>query len=363
MVNELRYNGMYNIEYDSNGRRIDNEKRLGELRLNNKAYTVKEKETKSIKHYGETKEMKTEITEQRLNLLDVMNRVANRIALTPQQEELNQRATQKAKENGMTATGMFNVEFREMVNNTAITNTTRATTQSAEIDDNFLSKITFYPNLKANLKAPYFDENTCDWKDVGYGVSANTDTISSKYLTPHRLTTQVDFSVDILRQSGKFYNEVNAILIKAIYNKLVESILSDSAETSDQPKGIFNGVSASTISAITDLATLQYDGDKQKTDNVWIISPKAKAEILKLNPTLFNDGKFLGNDYILENRMQDGYIAYLPLNLVTVAQFGAVSITLDNVTDVVNGNVKTYIDTYFDFDFLDNTKIQLGVFE
>ena len=362
-MNELRYNGAYNIEYDANGRRIDYEKRLGELRIGSKAYTVKEKETKSIKHQGETKEMKQDLTEQRLNLLDVMNRVANRIALTPQQEEQNRRAMQIAKENGMTATGMFNVEFREMVNNTAITSTQRATTQSSEIDDTFLSKITFYPNLKANLKAPYFDENTCDWKDVGYGVTANTDTISSKYLTPHRLTTQVDFSVDILRQNGSFYNEVNEILIKAIFNKLVESILSDSAETSDQPKGIFNGLSASTLSAITDLATLQYDGDKLKTDNVWIISPKAKSEILKLNPLMFNDGKFLGNDYILENRMQDGYIVYLPLNLVTVAQFGAVSITLDNVTDVVNGNVKTYIDTYFDFDFLDNTKIQLGVFE
>ena len=362
-MNELRYNGAYNIEYDANGRKIDYEKRLGELRLNNKSYTVKEKENKSIKHHGETKEMKQDLTEQRLNLLDVMNRVANRIALTPQQEELNQRAKDKARENGMTATGMYNIEFREMVNNTVITNTTRATTQSAEIDDNFLSKITFYPSLKANLKAPYFDENTCDWKDVGYGVTANTDTISSKYLTPHRLTTQVDFSVDILRQSKDFYNEVNAILIKAIYNKLVESILSDSAETSDKPKGIFNGVSASTISTLADLATLQYDGDKLKTQNVWIISPKAKAEILKLNPTIFNDGKFLGSEYICENRMQDGLIAYLPLNLVTVAQFGAVSITLDNVTDVVNGNVKTYIDTYFDFDFLDDSKIQLGVFE
>jgi len=144
---------------------------------------------------------------------------------------------------------------------------------------------------------------------------------------------------------------------------LVESILSDSAETSDQPKGIFNGISATTISTLADLATMQYDGDKLKTKNVWIISPKAKAEILKLNPILFNDGKFLGSDFILENRVQDGYIAYLPLDLVVVAQFGAVQITVDNVTDVVNGNVKTYIETYFDFDFLDDSKIQLGKFE
>ena len=308
-------------------------------------------------------EMSKVETNERLNLMDVINRISNRIALSDSQEEINERAKQKAKENGITAVGQFNFEMRAMIDDLGTkSGRTIAHTQSSEYDDDFIDKITFYPNLKANIKAPYFDENTCDWKEVGYGITANTDTVSSKYLTPHRLTTQVDFSVEILRQNKDFYNEVNDILIKAIFNKLVETILSDSADTSDKPKGIFNGVSCTTISTIGDLATLQYKGDKQKTQNAWIISPKAKAEILKLNPTIFNDGKFLGTDYILENRMQDGLIAYLPLNLITVAQFGVVSVTVDNVTDVVNGNVKTYIDTYFDFDFLDNSKIQLGSF-
>ncbi len=241
---------------------------------------------------------------------------------------------------GITAVGHFNCEMRTLLNGSGITSTQRAETKSSEMDDNLLSMVTFYPNLKANLKVPYFDENTCQWKEEGYSISENTDTLTSKYLTPHRLTTKIDFSVSILRQSGKFYEEVNDILIKAIYSKLVETILSDDAETTDQPKGIFNGVSVNTISAIADLATLQYNGDKQKTNNIWLISPKAKAEILKLNPTLFNDGKFLGSSYISENRMKDGLIAYLPLDLVVVAQFGAVQITVDNVMDVVNGNVK-----------------------
>ncbi len=308
-------------------------------------------------------EMSKVETNERLNLMDVINRISNRIALSDSQEEINERAKQKAKENGITAVGQFNFEMRAMIDDLGTkSGRTIAHTQSSEYDDDFIDKITFYPNLKANIKAPYFDENTCDWKEVGYGITANTDTVSSKYLTPHRLTTQVDFSVEILRQNKDFYNEVNDILIKAIFNKLVETILSDSAETSDKPKGIFNGVSCTTISTIGDLATLQYKGDKQKTQNAWIISPKAKAEILKLNPLIFNDGKFLGTDYICENRLQDGLIAYLPLNLITVAQFGAVEVTVDNITDVVNGNVKTYIDTYFDFDFLDDSKIQLGTF-
>jgi len=310
------------------------------------------------------KEMKVENTKERFNLLDAINRISNRIALSETQETENRKAIEKAKEDGITAVGMFNFELRAMIDDLGTkSGRTIAHTQSSEYDDDFLSKITFYPSLKANLKAPYFDENSCDWKEVGYGITANTDTVSSKYLTPHRLTTQVDFSVDILRQSGNFYNEVNAILITALFNKLVESILSDGAETSDQPKGIFNGVSATTISTLADLATMQYDGDKQKTKNVWLISPKAKAEILKLNPLMFNDGKFLGNDYITENRMQDGLIAYLPLDLVVVAQFGCVQCTCDSVTNVINGVVKVYLDSYFDFDFLDDSKIQLGIFE
>ena len=310
------------------------------------------------------KEMKVENTKERFNLLDAINRISNRIALSETQETENRKAIEKAKEDGITAVGMFNFELRAMIDDLGTkSGRTIAHTQSSEYDDDFLSKITFYPSLKANLKAPYFDENSCDWKEVGYGITANTDTVSSKYLTPHRLTTQVDFSVDILRQSGNFYNEVNAILITALFNKLVESILSDGAETSDQPKGIFNGVSATTISTLADLATMQYDGDKQKTKNVWLISPKAKAEILKLNPLMFNDGKFLGSPYISENRMQDGLIAYLPLGLVVVAQFGCVQCTCDSVTNVINGIVKVYLDSFFDFDFLDDSKIQLGIFE
>lgn len=357
MSKELRYDGIYNIEYDAKGQRMDYEKRLSQMKTSKPNYYTKIKEEKT------RKEMRTENRKEQLNLLDAINRISNRIALTEMQENINQRAKDKAKEKGISAVGQFNFEMRSLVNGSEITNTTRVETQSSEIEDEFLSKTTFYPNLKANIKAPYFDENTCDWKAVGYGISANTDTVSSKYLTPHRLTTQTDFSLTILRQSGDFYNEVNKILIKAIYNKLVESILSDSAATDDAPKGIFNGVSATTVSAITDLASMQYNGDKQKTKNVWVISPKAKAEILKLNPLIFNDGKFLGSEYILENRMKDGLIAYLPLNLITVAQFGVVEITVDNVTDVANGNVKTYIDTYFDFDYLDNSKIQVGSFE
>ena len=357
---------MVKIEYGKGGTiGIGNEPPQRRFNTNYKAnnYATSKPNFKTKITEENRNEMRTENANERLNLMDVINRISNRIALTPQQEEINERAKQKAKENGITAVGQFNFEMRAMIDDLGTkSGRTIAHTQSSEYDDDFIDKITFYPNLKANLKAPYYDENSCDWKEVGYGITANTDTLSSKYLTPHRLTTQVDFSVDILRQSKDFYNEVNAILTKALFNKLVESILSDSAETNDQPKGIFNGVSCTTISTLEDLATLQYEGDKLKTKNVWLISPKAKAEIQKLNPTIFNDGKFLGSEYICENRLQDGLIAYLPFDLVVVAQFGCLQCTCDSVTNVINGIIKVYLDSFFDFDFLDDTKIQLGTF-
>ena len=364
-MHELRYDRSHAIEYNRNGtimtqndyqQRFKTQKRMGNH--------SKEIETKNIKNYGETKEMKQEIVEERqVNILDAINRITNHIALSERQEQENRKATAKARENGIKANGTINVEMRTLIDEMTKQKYTVKEAQSSEMVDDFLDRTTFYPEMTSNIKVPYFDADSCYWLDTGKGITATTETITSKYLTTHRLTSKVVFSNQVLRQNKTFINEVNAILVKAIYNKLVESILSDSAETEDQPKGIFNGISASTISTIADLATLQYNGDKNKTKNVWLISPKAKQEIMKLNPSLFNDGKFMDSEYICENRMQDGLIAYLPLDLLVVAQFGVVEITADNVTDAINSNTKVYIDTYFDFDYLDNDKVQLGTFE
>ena len=116
------------------------------------------------------------------------------------------------------------------------------------------------------------------------------------------------------------------------------------------------------MSSIDTITALQYNGDKNKTKNTWLISPKAKQELIKLNPLMFSNGKFLGTDYIFENRMEDGLIAYLPLDLLVIGEWSINSLLVDPITDMINGNCKVYLDTYYDFYFADASVIQLGNF-
>ena len=130
---------MGNIEYSRNGTITTND---FQRRLNKPNYKTKIQEENR-------KEMNTENTNERLNILDVINRISNKIDLSETQQNENRKAIEKAKDDGITAVGHFNCEMRTLLNGNGITSTQRAETKSSEMDDNLLSMVTFYPNLKA----------------------------------------------------------------------------------------------------------------------------------------------------------------------------------------------------------------------
>ena len=303
------------------------------------------------------------------NLLDVARRFSvkdKKLELSKaEQAEQDEMRKQAQTMNASINFGSFVMDTRAMMNPKTIIPIERVETKSDETTDTFLQKITFYSNMKNSFKAPYYDENSCEWHQVGSGITANTDTITSKQLEPHRLCTTIELSKNILNQTTDFDAEVQDIVIRAIYNKLVGTMLSDDAETDDKPKGVFNGISATTLtmgsdSLISDLTDLQYSGDTSKMQCVWIISPKARQAILKANPLAFSNGKFLDSEYIFEPRMEDGLIAYLPLDLFVCAQWALMTITTDAITKAVEGKTIINIEAYFDFDFMDSEKIQLA---
>ena len=107
---------------------------------------------------------------------------------------------------------------------------------------------------------------------------------------------------------------------------------------------------------------MQYEGDRNQVDNVFIISPKAKYEINKLSDNLLRDNQLLNNPAICENLMQDGLICYMPLDLLLIAEFGTTSITVDAVTKAADNEVVVYIDSYLDFGYLNKDLIKLAKF-
>lgn len=153
-------------------------------------------------------------------------------------------------------------------------------------------------------------------------------------------------------------------MIKAVEERLIETILTSSQGIVDEkPSGIFYNVSKSSLSSLDSLIDLSYNLDLTKNDNlVYLVSPKAKQMILKEDNKAFNDGKLLGKEFILENKLEDGLIAYLDLSKLMITQFGETEIVIDPYRQAVNGLYVISLNSWYDFGYLDNDYLRVGDF-
>ena len=305
-----------------------------------------------------------------MKLLETIKKLSEKSPLTKGDEVMSERVSKLAQTRGINLQGAYNIELRDLTNYTP-SNPILPRVQTpngysaAREEQPILSKALYLQNLAVHTKAPYFDFSNVGWKAIGTSLDGDAQ-VKGADLTPHRLCANVTLSKSLLRATDEnMENYIKNLLCRAIYDKLVQTILSDGAETEDCPKGIFNGISAQTISTYNDLCEFQYSGDINKVDNTFILSPLAKQKINKLstNGTLISNGQLLNSEVICENLMQDGYICYMPLNLLAIAEFGVASITVDGITKATDNEVVIYIDCYFDFAHLNSDFVKVGRFE
>lgn len=305
-----------------------------------------------------------------MELISLIKRLSEKTPLSRTEYNSSDRVSQTAQARGINLTGAYNVEFRDLAAYTPSAPQLPRTQvpngyARAREEQPIISKSLYLQGLNTRTKAPYFDLTNIGWKREGTALDSSTDSVGGAELTPHRLTANVTLSKTLLQSTDRNMEKyIKQILCRAIYDKLVQTILSDGEATEDAPAGILNNISATTISTYDDLCAFQYSGDSNKVDNTFIISPKAKQEINKLssNGTLFNNGSQLNSEAICENLMQDGYICYMPLNLLAIAEFGVASITVDAITKVQDNEVIVYIDTYFGFAHLNPNFVKVGRF-
>ena len=259
--------------------------------------------------------------------------------------------------------GSYALEMRSLTKSSRVDNFTNKT---LNIDDAFLDRIFVLRNARGPLtNVPYISVENAQWKATGTAPEIN-GTLTTEKLSPKRLATFVDISREFVNfDNADFSEKINTMIVRAVYDKLVETILSDDAATDDQPAGVFNTLTPTSLTADStlksQLAALQYAGDLTKKPCVWLLSPLAKKEVFTLLD-IQND-KILGSEYIIDNRMKDGFIAYLPLDLFFVAEYGLVDLTVDAVTRLFpDGMIRLTVNAYYDYDFVDKSKIQLAEF-
>lgn len=304
-----------------------------------------------------------------INLNNVINNIINKKNFSIEEKRINDKCEKSLKAKGIANSAQFNCEFRDIIKvgepyyvGNKKTETFVLKNDAAELIQN----VNYFENNVNDLNVPFVSAANVAWgEEVAKILDANPQ-LESKKLKPHRLSTYVDYSKAFLNcTDDEVSQKVNQSIVNAIFNKLFQTIFSDVEETQAHPKGLFNGITPSTITTIENLADMQYEIDKKHNGNVWVISPQAKQKLLKMgtNYPLLSNNQLLNNPAICTNLCNDGYICYLPLDLLVVAQWGVMSLNVDNYSLATSGKVRVYIDAWFDFDLLGNDNIAVGQFE
>lgn len=296
-----------------------------------------------------------------MSIIEVLRNQLNKQTLSS--KEAAAQSELRAMYPNIPSEGSYALEMRTLTKSSRVDNFTNKT---IDINDSFLDRIFVLRNAHGPLvNVPYISVENAQWKATGTAPDIN-GTLTTQKLTPKRLATFVDISREFINfDNADFSEKINTMIVRAVYDKLVETILSDEAATEDQPSGVFYSLTPTELTADStlkeQLASLQYAGDLTKKPCIWLMSPKAKKEVFT-HLDIQND-KILGTDYIIDNRMQDGLIAYLPLDLFFVAEYGLVDLTVDAVTRLFpDGMIRLTVNAYYDYDFVDKTKIQLAEF-
>lgn len=289
--------------------------------------------------------------------------LAKKDFLTKGQQQAKESTVRNMKSYGITPSGAYQfsrLSYFDSLSTLSLTRETRGTMrgtmQGVAINDivgtmpsNILTSATTFSNLDYNLKVPFIDGNNAEFNSAGISTEL-TSGITTIELAPKRIVSYMELSRNFRDADNHVQTQILEQMNYAIIDTLISTIFSDSAETSDQPKGIFNGQPTTQVASIDDLLNMQYNVDKNKVQGIWLVSPKAQQYIYKNFANYLNvDGKLFGSPMYVDGRVQDGYIAYLDISKLVVCDWTFNDVTIDPCTANWKGVVKLYCETYADF--------------
>lgn len=198
----------------------------------------------------------------------------------------------------------FTIELRD-INATTATEGKEGISTNATLVDALRNRLvlaqagaTILDGLTGNERFAVYSGATASWVGETAQVTDGSGTFTSVDLSPKRLSVTVPVSGRWLHQTGGEQMIIND-LINAISEKLESTILGSGAGGTNEPKGLFNGITADTAALTVDkLYDLEADVETNKdTVNAYILNPRAKALIRALKPT-DNATAFSGNEVL-----------------------------------------------------------------
>jgi HK97 family phage major capsid protein len=265
-------------------------------------------------------------------------------------KSIQARANEQNKRANINAIGQVQIplaELRGVVSNSASTKNFayEVTPQSTLFD-----KCKYLQGLQSNAKYPIFKSNCTKWENETI-PSAATANIT---LNPHRLYAELSYTTTLINSADVTLQEaLTQDIVNCIYDKVEKTILSDADATNGNPKGILNQLSAHTITSsatLSEIAAIEkafYEsGSKTPT---YVFSSSAYGKMKATHANLFNNGTFNDIPYIVTNNMKDSCYLLCDLSKLVVAEFGSLDVEIDKVTQLIEGKIRLFVNTWFDW--------------
>lgn len=203
--------------------------------------------------------------------------------------------------------------------------------------------------LIANINYPYITQDNVQFNAVGYDPQEMK--FGNIELKPKRIVALCSYSVDLVNSTNiDIQNAFCSDLLSSIEQAFEKALLSDTKETIDLPKGLFNGVTPTNVTSYKDLVEMEYQATTKDMANLtYIVSPQA-AKVLKMttngNFPVYRNGMINGIKVIESNNVQEGYLCLLDATKLVVGDWGMCDITIDKVTHIAEGYIELSINTF-----------------
>ena len=227
----------------------------------------------------------------------------------------------------------------------------------------------YLTNLVGDVQVPIMSATNVGWAGEVSDASSGDSSFSHVTLTPKRLTAYIDLSKQFIAQDSIAAEQlIREDLVNAINNKLEATILGNVSGTTTQPQGMFDAISATSVSGYSDICDLEADIEDANVngDCVYVMSNKAKAALRamakgsKSTQLVFENGEVDGTKALNTSHVSDKKYLYGDFSNLAIGQWGAIDLTVDPYTLARSGQIRLVVNAYFDAKVLRPTAFVAG---
>ncbi|ERJ78585.1 hypothetical protein HMPREF0653_00943 [Prevotella disiens JCM 6334 = ATCC 29426] len=203
--------------------------------------------------------------------------------------------------------------------------------------------------LVTNINYPYITQDNVQFNAVGYDPQEMK--FGNIELKPKRIVALCSYSVDLVNTTNvDVQNAFVTDLLSSIEQAFEKALLSDTKETIDLPKGLFNGVTPTNVTSYKDLVEMEYQATTKDMANLTYLCSSKAAKALKLmtngNCPVLCNGMINGIRVIETNNVQEGYMCLIDASKLVIGDWGMTDIVIDKVTHIAEGYIELSINTF-----------------